>query len=107
MSFVRFLFIPNTAQLLCFYVCVFLCYVNGESSLRPSPLYMAETWLKIFTMYLFLSLLDITIIPDDFDSIYPDDIRVKTVKVVVMMPKCSRSAVTNIVDFILTEGNGR
>ena len=44
--------------------------------------------------------------PVGFTEIDPNDDRLKNIKVILLMTECSRSAVTNPVDFIVTEGEG-
>lgn len=45
--------------------------------------------------------------PVNFTDIDVHDDRFKHIKVILLMTECSRSAVTNPVDFIVSEGEGR
>lgn len=49
---------------------------------------------------------DVKLIPEDFQSLDSGDKRIKRVRVILLTPKCSMSAVSNPVEFILQENGG-
>lgn len=49
---------------------------------------------------------DVTLITEDFQSLNGGDKRLQKVRVILLTPKCSLSAVSNPVEFIVQENRG-
>lgn len=49
---------------------------------------------------------DVRLILEEFQSLHTGDKRLQRVRVILLTPKCSVSAVSNPVDFILQENGG-
>ena len=68
---------------------------------------MFDNFTKIEnTFYLSNNSAKVHVMPVNFTDIDVHDDRFKHIKVILLMTECSRSAVTNPVDFIVSEGEG-
>lgn len=57
-------------------------------------------------MKYFFHYTDVRMLDGAIDSLEPDDIRLRNVKVVLIHGQCSKTAVLDPVGFVITEGEG-
>jgi len=71
------------------------------------PTYENRIYYSIIFWFLHSIVSGIKVPTESFETIDPGDSKYKNVRVILVTANCSRSGVTNPVDFIVNEGEGK